>query len=94
MHIRLAQPTDAAGIARVQVDSWRATYRGMMPDSFLAGLSYEQRENYWRSVIESPSETPQWLYVAVDDAGTVAGFACGGAERGPAAGPYTAREHT
>ncbi len=81
MHIRLAQPSDAGGIARVHVDSWRSTYRGMMPDSYLAGLSYEQRENYWRSLLMHSPETPQSIYVAEDDAGTIVGFACGGIER-------------
>ena len=81
MHIRLAQPSDAGGIARVHVDSWRSTYRGIVPDNYLAGLSYEQRENYWRSILTHRSETPQWIYVAELDAGTIVGFACGGIER-------------
>jgi GNAT superfamily N-acetyltransferase len=79
--IRLAEPSDAQGIARVHVDSWRTTYRGIVPDSVLAGLSYEQREQYWYSVLTSPTETLQWIHVAEDEAGQVVGFACGGTER-------------
>ena len=31
---------DAAGIARVHVDTWRTAYRGLIPDDVLAGFSY------------------------------------------------------
>jgi ribosomal protein S18 acetylase RimI-like enzyme len=39
--VRLATLDDAADIARVHVASWRTTYRGMLPDDFLASLSEE-----------------------------------------------------
>jgi hypothetical protein len=41
--IREAAPADAPGIARVHVDTWRTTYQGIVPDQFLARLSYEAR---------------------------------------------------
>jgi len=37
--IRRARADDAAGIAQVHVASWRSTYPGMVPDSYLLGLS-------------------------------------------------------
>ena len=40
MRIRAAKPADAGSLARVHVDSWRSTYTGILPDEFLAGLSY------------------------------------------------------
>lgn len=81
MLIRLAEPSDAHGIARVQVDTWRTTYRGLMPDSVLDGLSYDQREQYWHSLLTSPTDTLQWMHVAEDGTGQGIGFACGGTER-------------
>lgn len=39
MRIRDAVAGDARAIARVQVDSWRAAYVGLMPADVLAGLS-------------------------------------------------------
>jgi hypothetical protein len=45
MNIRDALAADAGGIARVSVDTWRATYQGIMPDTVLEGLSYKTREN-------------------------------------------------
>jgi GNAT superfamily N-acetyltransferase len=50
VHIRGATSDDAAGIASVQVRSWQAAYRGLMPDEVLDGLSVERRTEVWRSV--------------------------------------------
>lgn len=43
MKIRNATEQDAPGIARVHVDSWRATYKEILPSEFLASISYEKR---------------------------------------------------
>src|SRR6185312_11535769 len=76
MLIRKAQLEDAVGIAKVHVDSWRTTYKGIVPDSFLDSLSYEKREQIWRSGIEANG-----VYIAEDESGRIVGFASGGAER-------------
>jgi GNAT superfamily N-acetyltransferase len=80
VHIRPANVNDAAAIAEVHVESWRTTYKGIVPDDFLARLSYEQREQLWRQVLTDPG-SPSFVYVAEDDRGKVVGFASGGAER-------------
>lgn len=41
MTVRLATPDDADAIERVRTDTWRAAYRGHMPDAVLDGLSYD-----------------------------------------------------
>ncbi|HNI60392.1 MAG TPA: GNAT family N-acetyltransferase, partial [Pseudomonadota bacterium] len=35
--VRPAGPDDAEAIARVHVETWRATYRGLVPDHYLLG---------------------------------------------------------
>jgi GNAT superfamily N-acetyltransferase len=80
MPIRSAMLADATAIARVHVDSWRTTYRGLFPDAFLADLSYEQRAEFWSAAIATPQQG-QRIYVAEDAAGQVIGFAAGGPER-------------
>jgi L-amino acid N-acyltransferase YncA len=80
MKIREARAEDAASIAKVHVDSWRTTYRDIIANTFLEALSYEDRERYWRSLLERPERT-SLLYVAEDDDGEIIGFACGGPER-------------
>ena len=78
MPIRDAILADAAAIARIHVDSWRTTYRGLMPDDLLAGLSYERREHQWTHDIAASGEGRGCVVVAdVADAGIV-GFASGG----------------
>lgn len=76
MHIRQGEPHDAKGIAKVQVDSWRTTYKGIVPDSFLKNLSYDSREKIWSQVISQGH-----LFVAETKDGEIVGFACGGKER-------------
>ncbi|MHC4939427.1 MAG: GNAT family N-acetyltransferase [Planctomycetota bacterium] len=53
--IRRATPEDAAGVAAVHVGSWRETYAGIFPDDFLAGLSVEDRAEYWGKVLADPA---------------------------------------
>lgn len=78
MTIRKARLNDASGIARVQVDSWRSTYRGIVPDHYLDGMSYQQREEMWRGMLKLAGVRP--VYVAEEREGIV-GFAAGGRER-------------
>ena len=78
--VRPATAADAAGIARVHVDTWRTTYPGHLPDDFIAGLSCEQSERQWASAAELAEAGTRCLYVAVDGESAVLGFACGGPE--------------
>ncbi len=78
--IRKAQEGDAEGIARVHVDSWRTTYRGIVPDEYLARLSYERREQVWKNALSQRPDS-NLLFVALDDMGRVVGFISGGKER-------------
>ena len=76
--IREARVEDAEGIARVHVDSWRTTYRGLMADEVLDGLSYERREQMWLRIL---SGDKNFTFVAEDEAGRIVGFIDGGLER-------------
>ncbi len=80
MRIREATVDDAAAIARVHVDAWRTTYPGIVPDTYLARLSYEKRARNWRDILSGVIE-PQFVYVAQDVTGNIVGFASGGQER-------------
>jgi len=78
--IREANLTDAAAIAKVHVDSWRTTYRQLMPADFLSNLSYQQRESRWVEILSSSSQN-NFTYVAENEIGEIIGFANGGKER-------------
>ncbi|GMA50003.1 putative N-acetyltransferase YuaI [Alicyclobacillus contaminans] len=78
--IRKVNPTDAGAIAKVHVDSWRTTYRGIVPDDFLDGMSYAVSEARWRRI--SAQNAPDYaMFVAEDEDGSIIGFANGGRER-------------
>lgn len=75
MNIRLAVPEDALQIAKVQVESWRSTYPGIVPQSYLDSLDIKKREKIWR---QAAANHP--LYVAELD-GVIVGFSIGGENR-------------
>jgi ribosomal protein S18 acetylase RimI-like enzyme len=73
--IRAARPGDARRIARLDVETWRATYAGILTTPFLVGLSTRRREVGWASVIE---REPRDVWVALDADGEIVGFgSCG-----------------
>lgn len=44
IEIRPASPDDIPAITRVLVDTWRTTFRGLLSDGFLDGMTYERQE--------------------------------------------------
>lgn len=76
MFIRKAGIEDVAAVAKVQVDSWRTTYKGIVPEDYLNSLSYGEREVIWQGAIQENN-----LYVAEDGLGQIIGFSIGGKER-------------
>lgn len=79
MNVRRAVIEDAEGIARVHVDSWRSTYKNIIPNEFLMSLSYEQRTELWDKNI---TKDGNFVFVAENDNGEIIGFAdCGKREK-------------
>src|SRR3954463_1118605 len=56
--VRPAVVDDAASIAVVQVESWQAAYRGLIPAAYLDALDVDQRTAAWRRILGS-SAWPQ-----------------------------------
>jgi GNAT superfamily N-acetyltransferase len=48
LHVRAAGLDDAHAIASVQVNGWKAAYRGQMPQAFLDALDVAARAATWR----------------------------------------------
>lgn len=72
---RPATADDAAAIAAVRVDSWRATYRGVMPDAYLDSMRAEESAAMWSQVLNARMPG---ICVYVAEAGTeIVGFAAG-----------------
>jgi len=80
--IRQATLDDALGIAKVHVNTWRSTYRGIVPSTFLDRMSYEEGEKRWRShMSNAQAEGKVVFFVAENEPGHIVGFICGGYNR-------------
>ena len=73
--LRRASPGDAPAIAQVRIDSWRTTYRGMIPDAYLDGMQVDASTAIWDRVLTAGPSTTS-VFVA-DHAGEIVGFAGG-----------------
>ncbi len=73
--IRGATDDDMPAVGRLHVDSWRATYPGLLPQALLDRQTYAEREQRWRGWRQD-DDGQRFLLVAVA-AGEVVGFVAG-----------------
>jgi len=79
--IRSARLDDAGPIARLDVETWQATYPGILATPYLAGLTPARRETGWTHLIR---REPRDVQVAEAADGTIVGFgSCGNARGEP-----------
>ncbi len=81
VQIRDAVVDDAAGIARVHVDSWRETYANVLDERYFDEAAYQRRVGMWRNYLRLDSR-PGRVAVAVRN-GRIIGFASSGKAVGP-----------
>ena len=72
--IRSARSGDAAAIATVYIEAWRATYAGIVPDSVLLEMSQTRQQRVWAHHIQSMGP----VLVAVHPQHGVLGVTSGG----------------
>jgi GNAT superfamily N-acetyltransferase len=77
--IRRGVVDDAKEASRMHAETWRTSYRGLVPDALLDGLADDRWENGWRRAFESMDPT-RAVHVA-EIGGRIAGFAGGGRAR-------------
>ena len=93
MRIREAEYKDAHNMGTVHVDTWRSTYRGIVPDAYLDSLSHESAETKWRQRLASP-ELLRFHLVAEDDDGRVVGIVEAGLNEDEKFPEYEAQVYT
>ena len=84
MKIREAELRDAAAMARVSVDSYRAAHRDQIPEESLMQFTYQESERNWARTLREFSEAverEEYIYVAENEEGLLIGVAMGGPER-------------
>lgn len=72
--VRVAEPTDAAEIARIQLSTWRSAYAELLPADVLDGLDTDETEQQWKHTLSSG---PASVLVATEGQWTV-GFCAAG----------------
>jgi GNAT superfamily N-acetyltransferase len=79
--VRPARPEDAAEIARIQLSTWRSSYRRMFPPHVLANLDEAFLTRGWSEAIESAPSARHRVLIGVEQSDTstaVVGFAAAG----------------
>jgi ribosomal protein S18 acetylase RimI-like enzyme len=51
---RDAGPGDAEAIAALHAESWRTHYRGILPDAYLDGEVFAERQAFWSDALRAP----------------------------------------
>jgi GNAT superfamily N-acetyltransferase len=64
--VRPARAEDAAEIARIQVDTWRAAYAALLPEPVLAGLDASAAEPVWAAAITEPPTPRHHVLLAME----------------------------
>jgi ribosomal protein S18 acetylase RimI-like enzyme len=75
LRIRDATAVDLPAIAEIHALSWRAAYRGILPDAFLDGDLLEDRNTRWSGIAQRM--TPRDNLLIATDQKAVVGFIAG-----------------
>jgi len=78
--VRAGQPGDAEKIAAVFVETWRATYPGMLPDRVLIKMSDEAQAYHWSRLLAA-RRAREFVHVAVNERNALLGFGSAGPSR-------------
>jgi ribosomal protein S18 acetylase RimI-like enzyme len=82
MNIRLASINDIEGIARVHLESWKTSYKGIISDDFLSNITMEGRIRNWTWNFNNQKKDER-TFVLEDKLGHIVGFINGGICREP-----------
>ncbi|WP_406866920.1 N-acetyltransferase family protein [Priestia megaterium] len=74
MKIIKATSSHIPSVARLYVDNWRITYKGLVPDAYLNSLSYKQSAEKWSFFLTEPSH---FILLAIDEREKIVGFSAG-----------------
>lgn len=65
------------GISRVHLDSWKSTYKDILPAEFFVDRTYDWQKEKWLKRLFNNGSTNEFMYVALTDDDKVMGFATG-----------------
>jgi ribosomal protein S18 acetylase RimI-like enzyme len=74
INYRKANISDLSGIVKVQVDTWKTAYQGIISERYIQSLSYEDKEENWKQRLENPTHGAI-IFIAEVDHYEIVGFA-------------------
>ncbi len=77
--IRSAVLEDSEGVAKVHTRSWQSAYRGILPDTWLDNLKWQDRKIRWDRQL--PAKDSNTILVAINPQKEIIGFASAGPVR-------------
>ena len=92
LRIRRGVSEDAREASRLHADTWRISYRGLVPDALLDGLDATRWEAGWRRAFEGFD--PARVVAVAEIAGRIVGFAGAGRARSGAPPGYRGEVYT
>ena len=78
LNLRSAGLNDAGPIARVHVTTWRAAYAGLVPDTYLVGMTEVGQMRLWRRLLGRPQAEETILVAEVESAASAGSAASDG----------------
>lgn len=78
LKVRKATPNDAPIIAKINVDTWKVCYKGMLPDDFLKNRNLTEDRVL---AIQNKIKSEEAIYFVAEYNNEVIGFCCGGDKR-------------
>jgi ribosomal protein S18 acetylase RimI-like enzyme len=79
--IRDVSLTDSPGLGRLHVDTWQATYKGIIADEYLLGMSYEKSTAMFERMLKKPFPGLKTFVADAGDEIGIVGAATVGFER-------------
>jgi GNAT superfamily N-acetyltransferase len=80
VRIRPGTIDDITEVSKAYAESWKSTYVGLVPESFLKGMTPEAAAQIFADSLK-PNSYSYFFYVAETPEGRIVGFADGGKER-------------
>lgn len=81
VRFREADRSDSDLIGSLHVASWRETYRGILPDGVLDGLSVAERSAIWRTVLGGSPDGHKMKVFVAEKSDEIVGFGSCGMQR-------------
>lgn len=79
--LRPLQLADAASVASLHIETWRDTYRGLMPDATLDALNLQEYEDRWKRILSQNDGNMRLVNIGAFQDNVLLGFAAAGPPR-------------